>query len=299
MKELRRLAIAVPAALLVLCLAAAWWTRGAMAHMPFLKANGGHGNTNSLVDHEVDQAFALALREATFQTRTLTGEALAVQERVTQLQTLVKEDQAKVDALTASLKQPNGTTASSDDLDAAKAQLQLDTDELGDANEQLSRASGDKRGQIQQELTARQAAMKKYDASQANTGGQIAVLSARRYGTLYGRISAWFDQRSRMALIRQAKAKTDSDIATLSAQHADFEKRASAAVANINASGTGANAPAETVKDRVARMNQAHALSQMHSIVEDQLQTQQQLSTVYGKWLAQVELQHSIVTHLA
>ncbi|WP_353067065.1 mechanosensitive ion channel [Tunturibacter psychrotolerans] len=328
MKELRRLAIAIPAALLVLCLAAAWWTRGAMAHMPFLKANGGPAGTHGLVDqrpwqtieslaplavsaeeqsfaheaarladHEVDQAFALALREATLQTRTLTGDALAVQERVAQLQDLVKEDKSKVDALTTSVKQPNGTTASSDDLDAAKAQLQLDSDELDDATELLSRASGDKRGQIQQELTARQAAMKKYDTSQSSTSGQIAVLSARRYGTLAGRISAWFDQRSRMTLIRQAKAETDSDVSTLSAKHADFEKRASAAAANINASGT--SAPTDTVKDRVARMNQAHTLSQMHSIVEDQLQTQQQLSAVYGKWLAQVQLQHSIVTHLA
>src|ERR1700755_595560 len=130
MKELRRLAIAVPAALLVLCLAAAWWTRGAMAHMPFLKANGGAGGTHGLVrprpwqtieslaplavsaeeqsyaheaarlaDHEVDQAFAFALREAALQTRTLTGEALAGQGRVDQLQALVKEDKAKVDAL--------------------------------------------------------------------------------------------------------------------------------------------------------------------------------------------------------
>src|SRR5271156_1432214 len=288
MKELRRLAIAVPAALLVLCLAAAWWTRGAMAHMPFLKANGGAAGTHGLVDqrpwqtieslaplavsaeeqsfaheaarladHEVDQAFALALREATLQTRTLTGDALAVQERVTQLQALVKEDQGKVDALTASFKQPNGMTGTSDDLDAAKAQLQLDTDELGDATEQLSRASGDKRGQIQQELTARQAAMKKYDASQSNTGGQIGVLSARRYRTLYGRISAWFDQRSRMALIQQAKAQTDTDVATLSAKHADFEKKASAAAANIDAS-TGTSAPTDTIKSRVARLNQAH-----------------------------------------
>ena len=329
MKELRRLAIAVPAALLVLCLAAAWWTRGAMAHMPFLKAHGGHGSSNSLVDqrpwqtieslaplavsaeeqsyaheaarladHEVDQAFALALREATLQTRTLTGDALAVQQRVTQLQALVKEDQSKVDAVTASLK-PNGTTASSDDLDAAKAQLQLDNDEFADATEQLSRASGDKRGQIQQELTARQAAMKKYDASQSNTSGQIGVLSARRYGTLYGRISSWFDQRSRMTLIQQAKAQTDTDVATLSAKYADFEKRVAAAAANIDASSTGTNASTDTIKNRVARLNQAHALSQMHSIIEDQLQTQQQLFTTYGKWLAQVQVQHAIVTHLA
>jgi small-conductance mechanosensitive channel len=332
MKDLRRLAIAVPAALLVLCLAAAWWTRGAMAHMPFLKANGSHAGASNLVDqrpwqtieslaplavsaeeqsfaheaerladHEVDQAFALALRQATFQTRTLTGDALALQDKVAQVQSLVKEDQGKVDALTASLKQPNGTTADSDDLDVAKAQLQLDSDELADLTDQLARLSGDQRGQLQQELTAREAAMKKYDAAQGNTGGQIAVLSARRYGTLSGRVSAWFDQRSRIDLIRQAKAETDLDIATLAARHADFEKKASTAAASINASSAQPNTSTaqDAVKSRVARMAQAHAFSQMHSIVEDQLQTQQQLSAVYAKWLAQVQLQHSIVTHLA
>ncbi|MBB5343036.1 mechanosensitive ion channel family protein [Tunturibacter empetritectus] len=337
MKELRRLAIAVPAALLLLCLAAAWWTRGAMVHMPFLKANGSSAGGQNLVDqrpwqtieslaplavsseeqsfaheaarladHEVDQAFALALRQAAFQTRTLTGDALVLQEKVAQVQSLVKEDLGKVEGLTASLKQPNGTTADSDDLDVAKAQLQLDNDELADLTEQLARVSGDQRGQIQQELTAREAAMKKYDAAQGNTGGQIAVLSARRYGTLYGRVAAWFDQRSRMNLIRQAKAETDAGISTLTARHAEFEKKASAAAASINASNVSASsaqpniaAPQDAVKSRVARMAQAHALSQMHSIVEDQLQTQQQLSAVYGKWLAQVELQHSIVTHLA
>jgi small-conductance mechanosensitive channel len=325
MKDLRRLAVAVPATIFLLCLVATWWTRGAMTHMPFLHSKGNLYGANSLVDqspwqtieslaplavsaeeqslaheaerladHEIDQSFAFALRQAALQTRTLTGDSLVLQQKVTQLQALVKEDQAKVDALTASLKQPNGTIAASDDLDVAKAQLQLDNDELADATEVLSRASGDKRGQIQQELTARQAAMKKYEASQANSGGQIGVLSARRYGTFFGRASAWLDQRSRMTLIRQAKAQTDSDIATLTAKHADFEKRAAAAAVSA-----GSNAPANTVQSRVALMTQAHSLSQMHSIVEDQLQTQQQLSAVYAKWLAQVQLQHSIVTHLA
>jgi small-conductance mechanosensitive channel len=334
MKDLRRIAVAVPAAIFLLCLAATWWTQGAMTHMPFLHSKGDPTGTNSLVDqrpwqtieslaplavsaeeqsfaheaarladHEVDQSFALALRQAAIQTRTLTGDALALQQRVTQLQALVKEDQTKVDSLIAALKQSNRTIADSDDLDVAKAQLQLDNDELADATEQLARANGDKRGQIQQELTARQAAMKKYDESQSNSGGQIGVLSSKRYGTFYGRAAAWFDQRSRMTLLRQAKAQTDSDIATLAGKHADFEKRAAAAAAAINstAPATGqpdSSAPTDSVKDRVARMAQAHSLSQMHSIVEDQLQTQQQLSAVYSKWLAQVQLQHDIVTHL-
>ncbi len=324
MKFFRRLSIAIPAALLVLCLVGAWWTRGSMTHLPFLRGKSAAAQ-NSLVDqrpwqtieslaplavsaeeqslareaerladHDVDQAFALALRQATLQTRTLTGDALAVQQKVAQLQALVKEDQAKVDALTAPLKQPNGSIADSDDLDIAKAQLQLDSDELADANEQLARVSGDQRSQIQQELTTRQAAMKKYD-SQAS-GGQIAILSSTRHGTLAGRISAWFDQRSRMTLIKQAKADTDADVARLTVTHADFENRAAAATASVAQPGTSAPSDAKT---RVARMTQAHALAQMHNIVEDQLQTQQQLSAVYAKWLAQVQLQHSIVTHLA
>jgi small-conductance mechanosensitive channel len=320
MKVFRRLAITVPAALLVLSLAATWWTRGSMNHMPFLKGKGAGQNTlvdqrpwqtiesiaplavsaeeqslareaERLADHEVDQAFALALRQASLHTHTLTGEALAIQQKVTQLQAMVKEDQAHVDALTASLKQPNGTIADSDDLDVAKAQLQLGTDELADASEELARVSGDQRGQIQDELTAREAAMKKYD-SQAS-GGQIAILSSTRHGTLAGRISAWFDQRSRMNLVKQAKADTDADIARLSAEHADFEKKAATASAAANTPST------DAARSKVARMSQAHSLAQMHSIVEDQLDTQNQLSAVYAKWLAQVQLQHSIVGHLA
>jgi small-conductance mechanosensitive channel len=324
MKFFRRLWIVVPAAILVAFLLATFLTRGSMANMPFLKAQGNSpGNlvdqrpwqtieslaplavsaeeqslareAERLADHEVDQAFALALRQAALQTRVLAGDALTLQQRIVQLQALVKEDQAKVETLTAALK-ATPATASSDDLDVAKAQLQLDTDELGDATEQLARITGDKRGEIQQELTARQSAMKKFEA-QANSGGQIAVLSARRYGTLYGRVSAWFDQRSRMTLIRQAKSQADSDVATLTSQHDEFEKKAAAASASV-ASASTTNQP-DTVKSRVALMAQAHALAQIHSILEDQLQTQQQLSAIYAKWLAQVQLQHSIVTHLA
>ena len=102
MKDFRRLAIAIPAALLILCLVAAYWTRGAMAHMPFLKQGSSPGTAGNLVDqrpwqtieslaplavsaeeqslareaerladHEVDQSFAFALRRAALQTRVL------------------------------------------------------------------------------------------------------------------------------------------------------------------------------------------------------------------------------------
>jgi small-conductance mechanosensitive channel len=322
----RAILVGVPAMVLVSCMVASFLTRGSMGNLAFLKNRGAHGGSGlvdqspwqtvaalaplavsaeeqgfareaeRLADHEVDQAFATALRLAALNTRTLTGEALTLQQRMTDLQGLVKEDQAKVDGLTgqiADAKKSGKPTVDSlsDDLDVAKAQLQLDTDELNDASDSLARVSGDKRGEIQQELTTRQAAMKKYD-EQASSGGQTAVVSAKRYGTLAGRVGAWFDQRSRMDLLDQAKAKADSDAAALVTQQADIAKRAAAATANI---GVGTNV---STKGKVAEMAQAHVLAQVHSILDDRLQTQQQLSAVYAKWMTQLQVQHEIVVHL-
>lgn len=335
MKGFRRFVIAVPAVALVVFLVGSFLTRGAMSNLPFLRGQqgaGGRGNglvdqrpwqtaealaplaTSSeerrlareaerLADHEVDQAFAMALRQAALERRVLTGDALVLQQKVAGLQEMVKEDQAKVDSLTASLKGANGVVAQSDDLDLAKAQLQLESDELDDATENLARMSGDKRGQIQQELTAREAAMKKFDEG-TDGAEQPAVVSTKRYRTLAGRVSAWFDQRSRMGLIAQAHAQADADVAALAKQHGEVEQRANAASAAVSTD-LGAGDTAEVVGDgsvavkgRVAKMAQAHALAKVHSILEDRLDTQKQLSAVYGRWQAQVQLQHRIVTHM-
>lgn len=318
MKVLRRTAIAAPAVVLAVLLVAGFLTRGAMSSLPFLRAKHGGlvdqrpwqtvealaplaksseekrlaQEAERLADHEVDQSFAMALRQAALEHHSLTGDALELQQKVSGLRELVKEDQAKVDALTASLKGKDGVVAESDDLDLAKAQLQLDTDELGDATDDLARVSGDKRGQIQQELTTREAAMKKYDAGQDAAAAQPAVVSAQARRTLARRVSSWFDQRNRMGLLEEAKAEADADVASLMAQHAELEKRSAAVVAAAGAGSDG------SVKDRVAKMAQVHALAQIHSILDDRIQTQRQLSEVYRQWGSQVELQHRIVTHL-
>jgi len=109
MKGFRRFVIAAPAVALVVFLVGSFLTRGAMSNLPFLRgqrgagARGGGGlvdqrpwqtaealaplatsseekrlaqEAERLADHEVDQAFAMALRLATLERRTLTGDAL-------------------------------------------------------------------------------------------------------------------------------------------------------------------------------------------------------------------------------
>lgn len=321
MKDTRKLLLAIPAAALVLCLAASYATRGAMQHLSFLNRNGNPRNgdlvdqspwlmaqaltplavsaeeksfardAERLADHEVDQAFAMALRQASDQPRTLTGKALALQQRITQIQQTVKDDQARVDALTArSGKTPAGTPAAGSDLAVAKAQLGLDSDILGDAVVDLARESGDQRTKIQQELASREAAMKKYD-SQSGDEGELAVLVERQHSTLYGRLAAWFSQRSRVALIEQARQQALQAAARLTAQHDALEE---VAVAD-ETKGPGQSLTGEA---RVEALQTMASRRRVLSILDDQIETEQQLSVVYGRWISQVWLQHKIVMHM-
>jgi small-conductance mechanosensitive channel len=256
-----------------------------------------------LADHEVDQAFAQSLRQASAETtRELKGEALTLQRRVTELQQTIKEDEARLAALTPKGGLAAGGTAGSaggagvegDDLEIAKAQLGLDQDELSDSMEDLARESGDQRIKIQQELSSREAAMKKYDAQVAEGDAQTAVISAAQYNTLAGQISAWWAQRSRRRLIAQAEQLAGADVAALTADHARLEAEAKTAEANTAVS----KAAGESSSDRVKELRRMAAQRNILSIIDDRLGAQQQLMTLYVRWGKQVELQHKIVLHL-
>ncbi|HEX2918366.1 MAG TPA: mechanosensitive ion channel domain-containing protein [Edaphobacter sp.] len=322
MKAVKSLSVLIPAVLLVASLTGLFLTRGSMANLPFLSTRGLSRSSVSglvdqrpwqtiealsplavsaeekrhareaerLADHEVDQAFAQALRQATLDSRSLNGDALKVQQKLTDLQAVVKDDQNRVDALTEELKTPSTKpdAPTQDDLDLAKAQLQLDTDNLNDAGDELARLTGDNRDEIQRELAIRQAAMKRRE-EQAEAAGPSAMQSARGYRTLAGRISAWLDQRDRADLISTAKAQAESDVKSLLAQQAEIEARLNKPPAD------GQNGGA---KSRVARLAQLHSLSQVRSILDDRVQTQKQLAAVYQQWFDQVGRQHQIVLHL-
>jgi small-conductance mechanosensitive channel len=327
----RAVLVGVPLVALVVCLVASFLTRGSMANRAFVNGQGaGSGlvderpwqtvaavaplavtaeekalaqEAERLADHEVDQAFAMALRQAELdnQTRVLSGSVKDLQQKVNDLGEMVKDDQAKVDDLTDKSKKPNAPQSVSDDLDVAKSQLQLDSDELDDASDDLARASGDKRNEIQQELTAHEESMKKYDAQLS--GGEVAVIAEKRYGTLAKRVEGWFSQQSRTDALEQAKADADRDVVSMEAQHTQIEQRSSKITDKIkNADGNAANGVATDVTDeaskKVARMSQVHELALVHSILDDRIATEQQLSGVYGRWTAQVGLQHRILTHL-
>ena len=325
----RLLVLAILAALFLACIAFAWITRDAMSSFSFLPSQSGSRaslrarktivditpwqtaetlaalavtseendfarNAERLADHEVDQAFASALRQATLLVahRKLTGDALALSQRVQRIQELVEDDKALVQILTPSRNATvpaESEAPDDDDLDVAKAQLELDSDQLSDAQSELARAIGDNRADIQAELTSHEASMRKYD-SEVNGTGEVAVISVSRHGTLAGRIEAWFKQNSRYQLLLQAQKRTNDDIAQLSGEHNALEQSARTAQTGITA--------ANDRKTILTAMQEHRTRQQILSIYDDRIQTGQQLAAVYGKWAAQVQLQHRILLHL-
>ncbi len=314
-------------ALLATCILFLWMTRGVMANLPSLKGQGTASRAGQslvdmrpwqtaqglapmavsaeeneyareaqrLADHEVDQAFAAALRLASLaaQHRTLAGEALALSEKAAQFQQLKQQDQALVDSLTAKIAAANGGAkngVSNDDLEVAKAQLGLDSDELADAQHDLARASGDNSVQIQDELAAHQASVQKVESQSANAA-QTAVTSATQHHTLASRIGAWFSQLDRETLIEQALEQAQADARNLTDEHNALEAKANASAASSQGAALDHAAQLADLRDRSTER-------QVMSIDDDRIQTEQQLAGVYSKWLAQVRLQHQILLHL-
>jgi len=299
-------------------------TRGVMEYLPFLQAKKGnwtgdyvaHGvvdqrpwqtaatvaalaqsteekelarEAERLADHEVDQAFSQSLRQASLEKPQLNDKGLELQQRVNRLQENIKADQARIASLTAGAAAADVSSAASD-LEIAKAQLGLDQNELSDALEDLSRATGDQRSKIQQELAARQAAMKKYESDNASRGeGQNAVASAEQYRTMAEQITALRSLHHRKELITQAEQLANADVAALTddqaRMHADVDKAATKTAALSRS-------------ERIDQLQQMAAQQNILGVLGDRLNTQRQLVALYGRWGRQVEIQRKIVIHL-
>src|ERR1700726_1991830 len=325
MNRARIVIVLIMLIVLAVTLAGAFMTRGVMAYLPFLQARTGnwtgayvpHGvvdqrpwqtaatlsalaqsaeerelarDAERLADHEIDQAFSQSLRQASLEKPNLSGKALALQQRVTEVQETIKNDQARIASLSAGARtSPASAVSHGSDLEIAKAQLGLDQNELTDSIEDLARESGDQRGKLQQELAARQAAVKQYRDSASKDDGQTAVASAEQYRTLAQQLSTWRSLRDRKQLIAQAEQLAKADVAALTEDQARLK---------TETAGLGDKAVGESSSERINRLRQIAAQQDIQSILNDRVGAHQQLAALYGRWGEQVEIQRKIVVHL-
>jgi len=324
MNRFHKVILLVMLIVLAVTLTGAFMTRGVMAYLPFLQARKGNWTgsyvplgvvdqrpwqtaatlgalaqsaeekklareAERLADHEVDQAFSQYLRQAALSKATPSSKVLALQQRVNELQQIVKNDETRIASLSAGASTKASAVSNASDLEIAKAQLSLDQAELVDSIEDVARESGDQRVRLQQELAARQAAMKRYKENVSNNDGQPAVAAAEQYTTFSQQLSTWRSLRKRKELIAQAQQLAKADVAALSGD----EERMKAEAAALEA-----KAPGESPSQRIERLQRSSAQQNILSILHDRLGAQQQLVDLYRRWGDQVQLQQRIVIHL-
>src|SRR5246127_5127828 len=168
-----------------------------------------------LADYEVDLAFADALREATEHPPAPTPEQRELRARAGKADAVVKTDKDLITRLTRQLATASESAKEdfSDQLEVAKAQLELDQDELDDAKEDLARAGGNPQAKIQRLLQEHEAAS--HNDRAASSGAITPENTDYQSHNLAPQIRAWIALQQKRTLLAQARQAALDDVPVL------------------------------------------------------------------------------------
>ena len=247
-----------------------------------------------LADHQTDQAFATALREAAAASvAPATGPLKQLADHIAQLKGRIAKEQDRIAKLAP--QATAGNENATDQLELAKAQLALDQDELDDNQQDLARQGGDPEDRVQRALDAYQAAQKEAQPPKA--------AAAPATGTLQEQALVWLSLRGRGRQLADARQQAAGKASTLTREHDALEAlvfkkpapNAGAQAADAgqpDSSSEGDNQDESDQEDTatmVARLK--HLSDQRKTLTELDKRTQdvEQLAGVYKSWGDAVE----------
>jgi small-conductance mechanosensitive channel len=244
-----------------------------------------------LSDHELDQAFASALREAAAPSVPATGPLKELAGRVTRWTAAIMEDQKRIAGLS---KGAPTNSADSDPVELAKAQLALDQDELEDAQLDLARQGGDPKAAIEREL-------QEHEATQHQTPAAAKTPQTPPTATLLEQARVWLSLANRQEQLDQAKMQAASHISTLEKEHQALEaiaahKLAAQAAASQASPGGDGDSDAGTL-GALARIKRLSDQRKAMSDLDKRVQDSQQLEDAYSRWGAAVATRRNAVLH--
>ncbi len=264
-----------------------------------------------LADHELDLAFAGALRHLETHPPVLSPQAQQIQDQVNAAQRKLDSDSARVKELTDALaKAPNAQKASiQDQLDLAQAQQQLDQDEVTQANDALLNAGGNLHQRIQLMQQEHENAAKSRPATSAAQVDPLGGLKGlvgkvREYLALVKKVT-WLGKAQGLAAASVAQLSTER--AQMAAALAASRQRAAAATAGETPAGTapasppapagGAGSGAAAAPTLLSLTRQVAAEQNYLSIRDERIAARQKLADTYGAWVSVVAGQASAILH--
>jgi small-conductance mechanosensitive channel len=259
-----------------------------------------------LGDHEMDIAFAAAVRDAEEHPVVLSAEAKEIEGRLQQSERTLETDKAQVAQLTIAEGKANEERkdALEERINLAKAQLELDQDEVDDAKQDLIRAGGNAQGHIQAMVQEHQAASQVVD----NMKPAVSTLAEER--GLIHRFARWSVLHGKQLALWQAKQDAESAAASFSAKHNALEaqiaagkKEAAESDGQAMAGTTGPRAGKQAIPSReeVSALLKATQQRSAHQKIlagfDERIIDQKQLAKVYENWIEDTAAKQRAVLH--
>src|SRR5438132_4897408 len=262
-----------------------------------------------VADHEVDLAFTDALRHATERTVQLTPELKELYDRQSKAEAAVKSDLDRTAQLTKQLASAREREKDNlqDQLDVAKAQLELDQDELDDAKDDLGRTGADPRARIEQ--------LKEQHEAGHNEGQPAAPQAAQasdlnyQAGTLLAQFRAWYGLRNKQIQLAQARQEALDKVQSLSKRHDVFEQRVhqeqaereavkqqAAGFAQGSSPGNGTSSK-ETAKATLSSLERFTHDQRYLADLGRRIQDEQELAGLYANWITLVGTHKRVAVH--
>jgi small-conductance mechanosensitive channel len=254
-----------------------------------------------MADHEVDFEFAAALRQATSQPVPSTPEIRAILERISEAEKRVAEidsDVARITKLLAGAKEDQ-KQALAQQLELAKARLELNEDELADADQDLERAGGDPQSRIQR-------LVEEHNAAEQDSNGHLDLSAVGKQAgstlpvsnSFFSRARAWYALHSFVGRLGQAEQEASEKAATFSSRHDEFErqleqghsqqlKKLADSSSGKAPAGTLGGAPSSTSDQTGAAISSYRSLTALQkrmSNLDNRIRNQQDLAGNYGQW---------------
>ena len=260
-----------------------------------------------LADHEVDLAFSAAMRDASEHPDTPTPEVKALFDRVSKAQATVTSTQQTIDRLQKQIAatKEDRRTPLQQQLDLAKAQLELDQDDLEDAQGDLMRSGADRLGRIQRQFKRHEAAQHEFEASHPQNSGNISEASSIG-DDLVAQFSAWNGLREKAAKLQRAMDEARESKDTLMQAHEDLEGVVGTEQENKGAITQDAASQIVSGKADNSGAATASAITSLHRISVDQkslsdldkrVQDNEDLANTYAGWIVLVHLRQRAATH--
>jgi len=243
-----------------------------------------------LADADVSLSFEIALRQAESQPVEATPELRALQARAGRAATEVQKDTNIVSLLEKRVAAAGDHTSNNlqEELDLAKAQLNLSQDELSDARQEFQLAGGDLAERIRRQF-------ERYELSRQDADSSRSVSTERKSSPIYGasnlvaQVIAWYDLRGKPIRLESARSEANSTVAVLQMNYGvlagsaevSSKLRTRHTPGESNQAEVSASAKTEYLKLLKLKADDEKSLTGLQNRIEGQ----KELSGTYERWL--------------